>query len=250
MAISRIENHYQREKIILDHAEVMFEKGGIYSISMPELSRIASCSTNTMYSHFKCREDILVGIFNRYCAKWYVMAGRLISQSPGGFAERFAAKMILAPYLLTKEIEVCGTQFIMDLPIIWNIASPERVLITRTLLELTAIENFNFTNVARNFGLINASDAVIHKVLRRCFVLERGFCNLANNKVFREHILEEPFSDHIEQIKNEMKGLNWNFDVLSISAEEILKIIDSVILEINIIDPDKIIQQLQNSGEC
>lgn len=249
MATSRIENHYQREKIILDQAEIMFENGGIYSISMPELSKIASCSTNTMYSHFKCREDILVGIFNRYCAKWFVMAGRLISQSPGGFAERFAAKMILGPYLLTKEIEVCGIQFIMDLPIIWNISSPERVLISRTLLELTATENFNFTNVARNFGLINVSDPAIHKVLRRCFILERGFCNLANNKVFREHILEEPFSDYIEQIKNEMKKLNWNFDVMTTSTEEILKIIESVIIEINAIDPDKIIQQLQNSGE-
>ena len=249
MKLNRKENQYIREKLILDSAEIMLEKGGFYSISMPELAKISQCSTNTCYSYFKCREDVLVGIFNRYCAKWFVMVGRLISQSPGGFAERFVAKMLLAPYLLSKNIEASGIQFIMDLPIIWDKASPERVIVTRRLLELTATENFLFTRSAKDFSLIEADDETIHSVLTQCFILERGYCTLANNKVYRKLMLEEPFSNFFTNLLLCMKKLNWKIDVMQIDIIDVIKIIENVISQVELLDADCVINEIWESEE-
>lgn len=237
------------EKLILDNAEIMLDKSGIYSISMPELSKIAQCSTNTAYSYFKCREDVLVGIFNRYCAKWCVMVGRLISQSPGGFAERSVAKMLLGPYLLSKKIENSGVQFIMDLPIVWDKASPEKVIVTRKLLELTVIENFNFTRLARDFSLIDANDETIHRVLKNCFILERGYCLLVNNKVYRKLMLEEPFIDFFRSLLSCMKELNWKFDIMTLDINDVIKIIENVTSQVDLIDADSIINEIWGNEE-
>jgi AcrR family transcriptional regulator len=111
---------------ILNAAEKLIESQGIVSFNFSQLAKDVSCSTGTLYKHFKGKEDILVCLFLRNAT----------SNHLHGFVEKFPEltkyQKVLLPVLFTFEAIERSKSFstlrsISVNPMIWKLASDEKV---------------------------------------------------------------------------------------------------------------------------
>lgn len=56
----------ERELELLEKAKVLIERDGFFSFKLTDISKIAGVPRSTVYSHFKCKEDILVKLYTEY----------------------------------------------------------------------------------------------------------------------------------------------------------------------------------------
>jgi hypothetical protein len=74
-------------------------------------------------------------------------------------------------------------------------------------------------------------------------------CTLANNKVYRKLMLEEPFNNFFTNLLLCMKKLNWKIDVMQIDIIDVIKIIENVISQVELLDADCVINEIWESEE-
>lgn len=74
----------EREELILQKAEEVFQENGYYEASMDEIAARVGIAKGTIYTHFPGKEELVVAIFNRNMQKFLdgVEAIRATEQTP------------------------------------------------------------------------------------------------------------------------------------------------------------------------
>ena len=60
------EKRQQRELEILEQAQTLVEEVGFFDMKMSELAKRSKLSVGTLYSHYPCKEDLLIALAVRH----------------------------------------------------------------------------------------------------------------------------------------------------------------------------------------
>ncbi|QIZ78140.1 TetR/AcrR family transcriptional regulator [Ferrimonas lipolytica] len=246
--MNRFELRRERNKRILDCAEQLVSQKGLYSLSLPELAKLAACPVNTLYSHFPNREDVAISLFDRWVSRWYLHSIQLLSQSPAGFVERLLAMMLCAASVHQNEMHQSGVAFVGSNPKVWDNASHDKNAVTRRIMKMSNNKIVEFVKKGRQLGYFHGDNEQIDRMLRKMYVLERGYCVLSNNKAFRDAVVEAPLKDLFEDLLDCFPILDWKIDIENINFCTVIDLIDSVMPELLAFDVDQFICQLSNES--
>ena len=121
----------QREAMILEVARDMLAEGGYLGLNMDRIAEAVEYSKGTIYQHFSCKEDILIGLAIQATEKQISMFARAASFD-GRPRERLAA--ICGAFELTVRLypQHFRVEQILRTASVWEKTSPDRQKLLRS----------------------------------------------------------------------------------------------------------------------
>ena len=100
--------------------------------------------------------------------------------------------------------------------------------------------------MAREQGELAATDAQIDECLLMVSITERGFSLLANNYLFREHIISMPLRKIFDSMSEELKQFQWKTAVNDESFNRVLELVTSVNEQLSDYHIDNLIYDIED----
>ncbi|MCK0068955.1 TetR/AcrR family transcriptional regulator [Kordiimonas laminariae] len=117
------EKRQQREQLILDHAISLIEEAGFFSMKMSDLAKRAKLSVGTLYSHYPCKEDLLIALaikFSEQHLEWFKNSQKF-GNTP---AEKLIAACLNDMVETADQVAMSELAHLSMAPSIWKRASP------------------------------------------------------------------------------------------------------------------------------
>ncbi len=101
----------EREELILQAAEEVFEEKGYYETSMDEIAARVGIAKGTIYTHFPGKEELVMAIFKRDMQKSLDGIGAVIETEPAPRAKLEALLQFIYTGLYSKQTRLLSTMY-------------------------------------------------------------------------------------------------------------------------------------------
>ncbi len=224
------EKRQLREQLILEHAIDLIEEIGFFSMKMSDLAKRAKLSVGTLYSHYPCKEDLLIALsiqFSELHMQWF-KESQQYGDTP---AERLIAACLIDLNYTHENTALSELTHLSMAPSIWQRASPLLAdRLHRFFREAWAMFSGMVQEAAPEFGRESFSDqetrsinigswsmAVGIDVLTFSSFVESDTANFAQNEDGQD-IWATIF---IENVARHMAGWGWTEPNPIVKAQEI-----------------------------
>ncbi|MCZ4280630.1 TetR/AcrR family transcriptional regulator [Kiloniella laminariae] len=118
------EKRHLREQEILDQTLLMIEEDGFFTLKISDLAKRCGVSIGTIYSHFSCKEDLLLGLEIRETRKAFKLVREATALGTNAI-EKFVLADISCSSLLQEQPTFAEIELLVKAPSIWKRASPQ-----------------------------------------------------------------------------------------------------------------------------
>ncbi|WOT05486.1 TetR/AcrR family transcriptional regulator [Shewanella youngdeokensis] len=227
--MSRNQQKKETFDLVLDTAARLTTQQGVLSISIPAIAKEAGCSVATIYRHFPTKEDIALGLWNRFLIRYYILPKIEIQSRNLPFECEVYACYLCGIYKSLSSPDRSGVQFLPAMPTFFENGCHNLVLQSRHLLDTVAklmITPLTQKAVQNDSNQASSSIALLNI---STLALERGLCLQLSNPLTRQKLQPLTFDNIFTIFQTHLVSLKLE----SCSADTVYQLLKDVDANIN-----------------